>query len=88
MGDSRTGNGTAWSITVIPQLDSSFTAITSIWGTASNNIYAVTDALDPFEPSDAYVLHYDGSTWSIVQTIHKGTDWGRRSARRRRHRPE
>lgn len=25
-------NGTGWSITVIPELDSSFTAITSIWG--------------------------------------------------------
>lgn len=69
-------DGTGWSLTVIPELDASFTAITSIWGTSSDNIYAVTEATDSFEPSDAYVLRYDGSTWSIVQTIRKGTDWG------------
>lgn len=71
-------DGTRWSSMKLP-LPSAYLAIRAVWGTSPTNVYAVTAAMDPFEPSNAYVVRWDGTKWEVVHTILEGAgdSWGR-----------
>lgn len=45
----------AWTRIPIPETDRRFRALFKVWGTASNNVYAVG--------SKGIILHYDGTAW-------------------------
>lgn len=60
-------NGERWTkvatgIADLPELE-------AVWGTGPTNVYAVTHATNTFEPSDAFVIRFDGTAWTKVATI-------------------
>jgi len=65
-------DGTAWSSMPLP-LPTSNMAIRAVWGSGPANVYAVTAARDPFRPSNAYVVRWDGTKWAEAHAILEGS---------------
>lgn len=59
-------NGARWTastpITDLP-------AVTAIWGTGADNIYAVTQVKTPFQMSEATLIHWDGTRWQRLAGV-------------------
>src|SRR5580658_2464913 len=60
-------NGLAWSTALTEQADASAAVLESIWGSGPNDIWAVGSGI---------ILHWDGSTWSVVETGVFGVPYG------------
>jgi hypothetical protein len=60
-------DGTAWQTFPVPVGDM---YITDMWGTSTSDLYAVGGR---FESPTQLVMHYNGSSWSVVQEIRAET---------------
>jgi hypothetical protein len=57
-------DGTSWASMVAPAKDPSWSdlSLVSVWGTSSNNVYAVGTYYTSYD--HAFFAHYDGTSWS------------------------
>jgi hypothetical protein len=66
-------DGTSWKPVQVPA------TVSAIWGTSSNDLYAVGQALDAVGFDKGVVLHFDGSVWTKVAESARNlvSIWGR-----------
>ncbi len=66
-------NGSKWSIIASPNVGTTHDYLSGVAAVSANNVYAVGNSFTFDSQGQALIEHFDGSTWSIVQSPSPGT---------------
>lgn len=73
---NRTCNSSAWNTVTSPNPGTSYNSLSGIAAVSSNNVWTVGDyrtSLDPQGPYFTLIEHWNGTTWSVVNSPSPGS---------------
>ena len=66
-------DGTSWSVVASPNVGKGFNNLAGVAALAANNVYAVGYSTDSSNVEHSLILHYNGTSWNVVNAADTGS---------------